>query len=501
MRKYLIFSFVIVARYFREVLSASESSHKLFFTPGFETFRWEVSKWKVWYVYETAKRTVPAYKQFIGKRKPKIKLSGLNPDLSSIPITNKENYVKKFSLEERCVDGKLPMRGAVIDESSGTSGTPNNWVRGPLERQATKRLIQMGMHNIVGNKQFFLINAFALGPWATGMNVSMSTIDIAIIKSTGPDVQKIVNTLNLFGPKYHYVICGYPPFLKNLVDSQEVKWKDFKITTFYGGEGISEATRNYLLQYFTNVYGSYGASDLEINIAAENNFTIELRREIADNPLLATELTKNYGVLPMVFQYNPLDYYIESIETGELVISLARASNIAPKIRYNIHDLGHVLRMPEYLKIMKKMGVRNQKLLNPPHDLPILFHYGRSDAAVGFYGCKITPAEIEAILYSYNELKNDLASFSLITFEDEDHNKHLTLALEMLEGRTLPEDSMVSTWCEHIFNQLAKVNQDFSESSRMVPESCKPTIECHEHLSGPFADQDIRVKRKYIIQR
>jgi phenylacetate-CoA ligase len=41
-----------------------------------------------------------------------------------------------------------------------------------------------------------------------------------VLKSNGPDVAKIEKTLRLFGPRYRYLICGYPSFLKRLVDSQ-----------------------------------------------------------------------------------------------------------------------------------------------------------------------------------------------------------------------------------------------------------------------------------------
>ena len=39
--------------------------------------------------------------------------------------------------------------------------------------------------------------------------------------------------------------------------------------------------RAYLLRSFRRVYGSYGASDLEINLAAETDLTIALRRLLA----------------------------------------------------------------------------------------------------------------------------------------------------------------------------------------------------------------------------
>ena len=41
---------------------------------------------------------------------------------------DKESYVKRWPLEPPCQGGWLPVRGAVIDESSGSSGTASNWV-------------------------------------------------------------------------------------------------------------------------------------------------------------------------------------------------------------------------------------------------------------------------------------------------------------------------------------------------------------------------------------
>ena len=501
MKKWLIFAFVAIARLFREVLSRSDGSYKLLFLPGFEGARWQMGRWKAWYVFDRAKRGTPAYRQFMADRVQDLPVKGWDPDLAAITITDKESYVKKYSIEERCHGGRLPMRGAVIDESSGTSGTPNNWVRGQVERGAIRRIVQLSLHSLIGRKPVFVINAFALGPWATGMNVSMALVDVSVLKSTGPDAEKVVNTLNLFGPGYRYLLCGYPPFLKSLVDDERVDWKKFEIVAVYGGEGMSEAVRSYLGQYFTRIIGSYGASDLEINMATENDFTVALRQEIARNPALAARLTVNHGVLPMIFQYNPLDYVIETNDDGELIITLCRAANAAPKVRYNIHDLGHVVRMPEYQRIARECGIRDPALLRPLTDLPLLFHYGRSDAAVGFYGCKITPNDVQEVLYTLPETKDAVATFSLVTYEDEQHNKRLTLAVEMLAGREAPTGETLRVWETAVFERLRAVNQDFRESARMVPEGCHPTLEAYAHLTGPFADQDIRVKRKYVIAR
>ena len=68
----------------------------------------------------------------------------------------------------------------------------------------------------------------------------------------------------------------------------------------FGGEGISESMRDHILKTARKVYGAYGASDLEINIAIETDFTIALRRAIAADPELSAALTRQreYGVLP-----------------------------------------------------------------------------------------------------------------------------------------------------------------------------------------------------------
>ena len=198
--------------------------------------------------------------------------------LSDLPITTKNNYVKKYSLVDRCYYGKMPAAGVVIDESSGSSGVPNNWVRSAEEREDVRRILQLNYQLIYRDSGCILLNCFALGPWATGMNVSMSLVDVGILKSIGPDQKKLENSLELFGTNYRYLVFGYPPFIKSFVDTARLDLKQYRMDLIVGGEGISEPLRTHLLQYFQTVISSYGASDLEINIGVETDLTINLRR-------------------------------------------------------------------------------------------------------------------------------------------------------------------------------------------------------------------------------
>jgi phenylacetate-CoA ligase len=500
LRRRAVFSTVALAGAVRRGLTASDRTYRLLFLPGFEAARWRFGKWRAWRAYEHARRTTPAYRAFLhAAGDPRVRARRLDPDLTAIPITDKDNYVRRFSIEERCAGGRIPDAGVVVDESSGTSGTPNNWVRGPAERAEVKQALQVALHHQLGREPVFVLNAFALGPWATGMNVSMSVVDIAILKSTGPDIEKIANTLEAFGPRYRYVITGYPPFLKTLVDTADLEWERYDLTAIYGGEGMTETMRDYLGRVFANVYGSYGASDLEINIAAENDFTIALRRLLAERGDLLERLGRpDHGVVPMVFQYNPIDYHVEESDDGELVVTLCRRTNAAPKIRYNIRDLGHPVRFPELARALADCGLSLLELPAPAADLPLLLLYGRADDAIAYYGSKVTPADVEAAVFSIPNLAAAVNSFALLVSEDEDANKRLAIALELLARHPAPEDAALR---DVVIERLAAVNQDFREAVRFMPAAAVPTVELHPFETGPFAGHDVRLKRRYVQLR
>lgn len=503
MKRLFIFTFIAAADWVRRLMMRWEGAFGLLFLPGMRG-AWElIGLWKAWRVFENAKRKCPAYQDFLSKHPlTQVTLHGWTPDFSAVPPMDKKNYILAYSIEQRCIGGALPMKGAVIDESSGSTGTPNNWVRGPEERRYVARMLQIAMRTMLEDKPRMIINAFALGPWATGMCVSNAVVDVCLLKSTGPDISKIVNTLKVFGPGYQYVITGYPPFLKMLVDTPDIEWSNYHITAYFGGEAISENMRAYLLRAFRGgAYGDYGASDLEINIALENDFTIALRKLMLENPVIRRRLNGKFGdAMPSVFQYNPLDHFIESNEQGELLITICRLANVSPRIRYNIHDLGKTLSWHETKSFMEEEGADVSRLPAPLAELPLLLMYGRSDFSVTFYGCKITPGEVEGILYGIPELAAIINAFALVTSEAADTSKRLTICLELATGASAPDAGKTFSLRDGIFGRLTEINQDFRESIRMVPAEHQPSIEFYKKAEGPFAANDIRVKCRYIQQ-
>jgi len=476
----------------RRIISLNPRSYMLLSAGSMQPLLSRIGMLRAHAVFLKAADRCPAYREFLrannyGPRK--------GWHLGNLPVTTKENYVKKFGIEERCYDGRIPATGVVIDESSGSSGVPNNWVRSAEERADVKHILQLNYQIIYHDEGCILLNCFALGPWATGMNVSMSLVDVGILKSIGPDQKKLENTLELFGSKYRYLIFGYPPFIKQFVDSTNIRLDKYRLDLIVGGEGISEGLRSHLLKYFQTVISSYGASDLEINIGVETELTINLRRLCHQHRELSEKLFAR-ETAPMIFQYNALDYVIETNEAGELLFTIGRQTSAAPKIRYNLRDLGGVMSHQELSRRLAEHGIKVAALAARQSKFPLLYVFGRGDLTVPFYGAKVYPTDIEDIVSADPSLVKMINSFQLVSYEDDKINRRLKIHLETVKDFSgeLPATDRLR---DLFFEGLCRCNQDFREVTKMFDRSVIE-IEVHPYETGPFHGRDIRIKNKYI---
>jgi phenylacetate-CoA ligase len=457
---------------------------------------------------------VPGYRSYL--RAAGVDVERLVPwnILSHLPETDKPSYVDRYPIAERCLGGKIPFRGTTIDESSGATGMPYNWIRSQRERHVAHRNISFFARHCFGAEPLVTINAFSMGAWATGFNMSLALNRNGIVKSVGPDVQKILSTLRFLGPGYRYLICGYPPFVKHLLDrgSEEgFPWESYRMHALVGGEGMAEELRDYLLGRFESVFSGYGATDIEIGMAGESPASVALRRIARARPDVRQALLGGDHRLPMIFQYNPLIHFLETNAHGEVVCTISRLDVLAPRIRYNVHDAGGVADYAQVEELLRGFGLdlatlgREPDAAGPrgplpwtrPVHLPFLWIYGRRDQTISVMGANIYPEDVEAVIYRDPHLAAHVHSFCLSIVSDASATPRPGVHIELQAGATTEAD-----WPERVAVELkdglAVIDLDFRAACEEFPAAMLPIVTFYPLGSGPFAGDAGRIKQRRV---
>ncbi len=454
---------------------------------------------------KNAYKYVPAYKEYVDKHVTDKPAKGI----ISMPETDKKSYIDNYSIADRCLDGLIPLKDAEIDESSGSSGKPYNWLRGRAELTELRRTLSR-LATFLYGPEIVTINGFSMGAWATGTNVSMALVQNGLIKSTGPDAEKMLSVFEMVGKNRTYIITGYPPFLLELIEygkQQNFPWKDYKMIGIVGGEAMSETLRSKLLEYFTEITSAYGASDLDIGVASEFPLSSWIRQQASKNEDLARSIFGDSRRLPMLFQYDPLDYFVEQNEKDELIVTVNRPSALSPRLRYNVHDIGGRLDFNEVIDICKKYGLDPLSQAPLPYagkhpKLPFLYVGGRSDSTLSYLGANIYPEDVEQALFADAPQKEEgiIKNFAMELVESNDGHPHPLIHIELNQNRSI-EDISTKELQERIVDRLAKNSRDFKTSLAEDPKARNIEVKLYYINTGPFENMHNRIKRKYILTK
>jgi len=302
------------------------------------------------------------------------------------------------------------------------------------------------------------------------------------------------------------VITGYPPFLKHLIDEGEkknFKWSEYTVFGCVGGEGMSEGLRDYLQTRFKAVYSGYGASDLDIGVAAELPLTVWIRRQARNNPELKRALFGDDPRLPMLFQYNPLNYYIETNDENELIVTINRLNVLSPRIRYNVHDAGGVVSFDAMIEKLKDLGLDPigacQSREKPIFQLPFMYLLGRSDSTMSYMGANIYPEDIEQALFNNIDDSRRLGAFAMELIELESKELCPCVHIEVIEG-TAEDPDLELRLREGIVRHLLTNNRDFQAAASEDKSVVELKVRLHAPGEGPFSVNRSKIKRRYIMK-
>jgi phenylacetate-CoA ligase len=446
--------------------------------------------------------TVPAYADFVGAVPP---LAAAADWLRALPVADKKSYIDAYPLAARCRHGMLPVAAAELDESSGSTGRPYTWVRSTAELQQVRRKLAMLVRHLLAGepedrRPVVTINAFSMGAWATGTNVSQALGRLGLIKSTGPEADKVLSVLDLLGTGYTYLITGYPPFLRALLE-QAGDLAGYRMFGLVGGEGMTEALRARLERSFRAVYSAYGASDLDIGIAAELPLTVWLRQQAAARPELAEALFGGRGRLPMVFQYDPSEYYTETVD-GELVVTVCRAATLSPRIRYNVHDAGGTLTFGQMLTVCRDFGLdpltaSRSRSTAPVLRMPLLYVHGRSDCTLSVHGANIYPEDVGQGLGESADA-DAVAGFLLDLAEDDAGIVRPVVHVETWRNAAACDAGLAARLAAAVRARLLANSADFRASAGEDHQTTDIQVRLHGPGSGPFLPGAGQIKRRYI---
>ena len=458
-------------------------------------------------LFQSVAATVPAYQAFL-------QAQGIDPasiqtfaDFQSLPLVTKANYIQPYPLASRCRHGQLSACD-MMAVSSGSTGQPTFWPRSIVdEYQIAARFEQVFHDSFQADRRPTLaVVCFAMGTWVGGMFTASCCRHLAskgyplTVITPGNQKPEILGVVQALAPEFEQVVLlGYPPFLKDVIDSglaEGIPWAQFNVKLVMAGEAFSEEWRSLVSQRLSSphpCYDSaslYGTADAGV-LGNETPLSICIRRFLAENPEAARQLFGE-SRLPSLVQYDPLRRFFE-VHDGTLLFS---GDNGVPLVRYHISDQGGLIPYEIMRQFLQDWQFDPQTVLTEGsrgmHPLPFAYIFGRSHFTVSYFGANIYPENV-AVGLEQPEIQSWVTGkFVMQVQEDGDRNRWLTITVELAPGIEA-EQQQEGAIATAILAQLRRLNSEFTN---YVPDAYQtPRI-----ILKPLGDPDyfpLGVKHRY----
>jgi phenylacetate-CoA ligase len=451
---------------------------------------------------------VPAYAAFLAEH-------GVDPqqvqgfaDFERLPTVSKQSYMLRHPLASLCRGGLLEANDMVA-VSSGSTGSPAFWPRFFADELHVARRFEQVFHDSfrADERRTLAVVCFTLGTWVGGMFTASCCRHLAArgypitTVTPGNNKAEIFRVVRELGPQFEQVVLlGYPPFLKDVIDSGRVAglpWEQLRVRLVMAGEVFSEEWRALVAErlgsddLYRDSATLYGTADAGV-LGNETPLSIAIRRFLASRPEAARQLFGE-SRLPTLVQYDPCARFFEAQGRG-LIFS---GDNGIPLVRYDILDTGGVIPYHEMLEFLAGQGFDPLAEVGGPGargiwPLPFVYVFGRSDFTVSFFGANIYPENIAVGLEQPAVSAWVTGKFVLEVREAEDHNERLAVTVE-LAPQVEADVSRRDVIAQSIQAQLLRLNSEFGA---YVP----PAYQEIQLALRPFGDPEyfpLGVKHRY----
>lgn len=425
-------------------------------------------------LFRQVAETVPAYRAFLVENGVEAARVTTLEEFVRLPMTTKDTYTRRHPLPDLCRDGVV---GDMIAVSSGSTGTPSFWPRSVSDERVIAGRFEEVFRDSFGarERRTLAVVCFALGTWVGGLftinccrHLAERGYPITVV-APGTDRREILRVLPELAPHFDQVVLlGYPPFLKNIIDTEDLPWADWNIKLVTAGEVFSEewrtlvAARAGIDDPVRSIASLYGTADAGV-LGNETPLSVEIRRFLAGRPGTARELFGE-SRLPTLVQYDPDVRFFEEHE-GTLLFS---GDTGIPLIRYHIADEGGVITYEDLLEFVRRHGFEPSVTV-PRH--PFVYVFGRSHFTVSYYGANVYPENIAVGLEQPEVSGSVTGKFVVEVVEDADRDRHLTVTVELMPGEK-PTEETARAVGESVLAQLLRLNSEFSNyvpAAQQVP--------------------------------
>ncbi|MEQ0564061.1 phenylacetate--CoA ligase family protein [Amycolatopsis sp. NEAU-NG30] len=428
-------------------------------------------------LFHRTARTVPAYRKFLQEH-------GIAPEnirtldeFRTLPPVDKAGYHRKYPLPELCRGGTFDGLD-MIAVSSGSSGHPTVWPRAlEDELHVARRFEQVLVGAFEADRRRTLaVVCFPLGTWVGGLFTTACVRHLAAkgcpitVVAPGNNKAEILRVLPELAPHFEQVVLlGYPPFVKDVVDTglaAGVDWPAYAIKLVLAGEVFSEQWRDLVARRagiadpVRDIASLYGTADAGV-LGTETPLSAGIRRFFAAHPDLGREVFGD-ARLPTLVQYDPASRFFE-VHEGTLMFT---ADGGIPLIRYHIGDEGGLLPHDELLAFCARHGFTPA---DSGPELPFVYVFGRSLFTVSFFGANVYPENVTVGLEQPGISDTVTGKFVIESAEDADRDRRLRITVETAPGATADADRIAVA----VRDQLLRLNSEFAHyvpPERQLPD-------------------------------
>jgi phenylacetate-CoA ligase len=449
-------------------------------------------------LFKQASTNVPAYKAFLKSHGVDPKKINTPADFSQVPIVTKENYLKKYPLQDLMWQRRVS-DARMISASSGSSGQPFFWPRGNQSVEDSVIILDELLDKTfrTRKRETLCINAFAMGTWIAGtyMNSAMwrlADLGHKIVTITpGITKEEIARELEVLGPRFSQVlIMGYPPFVKDVVDyarTRNIKLPRLDVMCLFAGENFSEQWRDYILTRIgkknkpESTLGIYGTADAGI-VGIESPLSIHIRRLSAKDRRLFEVLFGRNTILPTLVQYNPDLRYVEEVD-GKIIFT---TDNSLPLIRYEILDEGRVYTPEMVAGALNQFGIKIPSKLESFSENPYIALFGRQDVAATFYALNIYPENIKYGLELPSLQGLVTGKFTIkADFDITTQEQVLNLSVE-LQPAVKPDQKIERKVFKAVVDNLMQNNSEYNKLHQEIGKKAEPVVHLMEQGDPDF---------------